>query len=78
MHGGFTSFECPHHHATLLRQPQPADCDPHYSGACIPVYETRKDDVDCGEIENRNFTVVVIGEDPHRLDRDKDGVACKG
>ncbi|NEZ59049.1 excalibur calcium-binding domain-containing protein [Adonisia turfae] len=58
-------------------QQQP-ECDPHYSGACIPVYETRADDVDCGEIEDRNFTVVTIGEDPHRLDGDKDGVACEG
>ncbi|NEZ65535.1 calcium-binding protein with excalibur domain protein, partial [Leptolyngbyaceae cyanobacterium CCMR0082] len=28
--------------------------------------------------EGRNFTVVTIGEDPHRLDGDKDGVGCEG
>ncbi|NEZ61985.1 calcium-binding protein with excalibur domain protein [Leptolyngbyaceae cyanobacterium CCMR0082] len=62
---------------TQQQPTQPAECDPHYEGACIPVYETRADDVDCGEIEDRNFAVVTIGEDPHRLDRDKDGVACE-
>ncbi|MFG6094400.1 hypothetical protein SPB21_04080 [Leptothoe sp. ISB3NOV94-8A] len=25
----------------LPNKPQPADYDPHHSGACIPVYETR-------------------------------------
>ena len=54
-----------------------AECDPHYSGACVPVYRTEADDVDCADIEEKNFTVVTIGEDPHRLDGDKDGVACE-
>ncbi|MEL7507564.1 MAG: excalibur calcium-binding domain-containing protein [Cyanobacteria bacterium J06554_1] len=27
--------------------------------------------------EEKNFTVVTIGEDPHRLDGDKDGIACE-
>lgn len=58
-------------------QEQPEECDPHYSGACIPVYRTAADDVDCGEINDRNFTVVTIGEDPHRLDGDDDGIACE-
>ena len=56
---------------------QESECDPHYSGACIPVYRTAADDVDCGEIDDRNFTVVTIGEDPHRLDGDEDGIACE-
>ena len=56
---------------------QEAECDPHYSGVCLPVYRTEADDVDCGEIEERNFTVVTIGEDPHRLDGDEDGIACE-
>ena len=54
------------------------ECDPHYTGACVPVYRTRDDDVDCGDLEERNFTVVTIGEDPHRLDGDEDGIACEG
>lgn len=56
---------------------QEADCDPHYSGACVPVYRTEANDVDCGEIDDKNFTVVTIGEDPHRLDGDGDGIACE-
>ena len=56
---------------------QEAECDPHYPGACIPVYRTAADAVDCGEIDDRNFTVVTIGEDPHRLDGDDDGIACE-
>ena len=56
---------------------QEAECDPHYSGACVPVYRTEADDVDCADIEEKNFTVVTIGEDPHRLDGDKDGIACE-
>ena len=56
---------------------QQPECDPHYSGACVPVYRTEADDVDCSDIEEKNFTVVTIGEDPHRLDRDKDGIACE-
>jgi len=49
--------------------------DPNYIGADIPLYESPADDVDCGEIEDRNF--LSIGSDPHRLDRDKDGLACE-
>ena len=56
---------------------QEADCDPHYSGACVPVYRSAADDVDCADIEENNFTVVTIGEDPHRLDGDQDGIACE-
>lgn len=54
-----------------------AECDPHYSGVCVPVYRTAADDVDCADIEEKNFTVVTIGEDPHRLDGDQDGIACE-
>lgn len=56
---------------------QEAECDPRYSGACVPVYRTEADDVDCGEIEEKNFTVVDVEEDPHRLDGDNDGIACE-
>ncbi|MEO1391182.1 MAG: calcium-binding protein with excalibur domain protein [Cyanobacteria bacterium J06634_6] len=56
---------------------QQPECDPHYSGACVPVYRTEADDVDCSDIEEKNFTVVTIGEDPHRLDGDEDGVTCE-
>ncbi|MEO0804546.1 MAG: excalibur calcium-binding domain-containing protein [Cyanobacteria bacterium J06642_2] len=33
-------------------------------------------DLDCGEIAHRNFRVV--GNDPHRFDRDRDGIGCEG
>lgn len=49
-----------------------ADCDPNYSGACIPNVGY---DLDCGEIPFKNFRVV--GYDHHRFDGDKDGIACE-
>lgn len=49
--------------------------DPNYQGADIPLYVTEADDVDCGEIEDRNF--LSVGSDPHGLDRDGDGIACE-
>ena len=49
------------------------ECDPNYKGACIQPYS--QGDVDCGEIKDRNFRSV--GSDPHRLDGDKDGIACE-
>jgi micrococcal nuclease len=52
--------------------PAAPGCDPNYSGACIPVYPP---DVNCSEISDRNFRVV--GEDVHRLDIDRDGIACE-
>ena len=58
---------------TLPARAATPECDPNYTGACIQPYE--QGDVDCGEIEDRNFQ--SIGSDPHRLDRDKDGVACE-
>lgn len=54
-------------------KPVTSECDPNYRGACIPLFS--KGDVDCGEISARRFQ--SIGTDPHRLDRDKDGVACE-
>ncbi|MDV3351410.1 hypothetical protein QGP82_22090 [Leptothoe sp. LEGE 181152] len=35
---------------------QDSECDPRYSGACVPVYRTAADDVDCADIEEKNFT----------------------
>jgi len=50
----------------------PAECHPAYPDACIPPPPP---DLDCGEIADRNFTVLT--PDPHRFDRDKDGVGCE-
>lgn len=44
-------------------------CQPGYE-PCLPIVA----DLDCGEI---NARVTVTGDDPYRLDRDKDGVACE-
>ena len=60
-------------------QPTPApapsggggNCDPSYSGACIPPYPP---DLDCTEISAQGFNVV--GDDPHGFDADGDGIAC--
>lgn len=49
------------------------DCDPNYSGACVPVYPP---DVDCGDIAATGF--MVVGEDVHGLDgRNENGIACE-
>lgn len=47
-------------------------CDPNYAGACVPPYPP---DVNCSDISASDFQ--SIGSDPHRLDRDKDGIACE-
>ena len=47
------------------------DCDPSYSGACIPPYPP---DLDCTDIGTPGFGVA--GADPHGFDADGDGIAC--
>ena len=49
------------------------DCDPSYPDVCIPPPPP---DLDCGDIEHRNFRVT--GSDPHRFDGNGDGRACEG
>jgi len=46
-------------------------CDPNYTGACVPVGPP---DVDC---EDLGRPVRVVGDDPHRLDGDRDGNGCE-
>jgi hypothetical protein len=53
------------------------DCDPNYSGACVPIAS----DVDCAGGSGNGPAYVdgpvrVIGDDIYDLDRDGDGVAC--
>lgn len=48
------------------------NCDPNYTGACIPPYPP---DLDCTEISATNFNSV--GSDPHGFDGDGDGIACE-
>jgi archaellum component FlaF (FlaF/FlaG flagellin family) len=47
-------------------------CDPSYPTVCIPPPPP---DLDCGDIPYRNF--VVRPPDPHRFDRDGDGIGCE-
>jgi len=49
-----------------------AACDPSYPTICIPA---NSPDLDCGDITDRRFTVQ--GSDPHRFDRDRDGIGCE-
>ena len=51
---------------------QSAQCSPAYPGVCIPPGPP---DLDCGDIAERRFKVVA--PDPHRFDRDGDGVGCE-
>ena len=48
------------------------NCDPNYSGACIPAYPP---DLDCSEVGATNFRST--GSDPHGFDGDGDGYACE-
>ncbi len=57
--------------ATAPVDPEP-DCDSSYPTVCIP---SPPPDLDCGEIAFRNF--AVVGSDPHRFDRDHDGIGCE-
>jgi micrococcal nuclease len=60
--------------ASLLvgEQPHASECLPDYEGPCIPPPPP---DLDCGDIDAQSFQVV--GDDPHRLDGNHDGVACE-
>jgi hypothetical protein len=46
-------------------------CDPNYSGACVPIVPY---DLDCPDIGQ---LVLVVGNDIHKFDRDRDGRACE-
>jgi hypothetical protein len=52
-------------------------CDPNYSGACVPIAS----DVDCAGGSGNGPAYVqgpvrVVGSDIYDLDRDGDGIAC--
>lgn len=48
------------------------NCDPSYPDVCIPPSPP---DLDCDQIQYRNFK--VLPPDPHRFDGDKDGIGCE-
>jgi len=49
-----------------------SQCSPDYK-ECVPPYPP---DLDCGNLVALGL-IHVIGSDPHRLDRDGDGLACE-
>jgi micrococcal nuclease len=50
---------------------EPSECDVSYPNVCI---YSPPPDLDCGEIEHRNF--IVLSADPHGFDGDGDGIGC--
>lgn len=46
-------------------------CEPSYPGICVPPGP----DLDCAEIDDRNFSVP--GDDPFGFDRDGNGIGCE-
>jgi endonuclease YncB( thermonuclease family) len=48
------------------------NCDPAYPTVCIPPPPP---DLDCADILDRRFAVQP--PDPHRFDRDRDGIGCE-
>lgn len=50
----------------------PEECDSSYPTVCIPPPPP---DLDCVDIEFRNF--LVLDPDPHQFDTDNDGVGCE-
>lgn len=53
-----------------------SNCAPSYPDVCIPPPPP---DLDCGQIQYRNFRVIynVPSPDPHRFDGDRDGIGCE-
>ena len=49
-----------------------SNCDPNYSGECVPISSR---DLDCADVGKN---IKVTGSDPHGLDRDGDGIGCEG
>jgi micrococcal nuclease len=51
---------------------QEANCDPSYTGVCIPPYPP---DLNCADVSDKRFG--VLPPDPHGFDNDGDGVGCE-
>lgn len=57
----------------VVTQPQQQQqCDPSYPDFCLPPSSP---DLDCKDIAYRRFRVNQ--PDPHKFDRDKDGIGCE-
>jgi hypothetical protein len=51
-----------------------SSCDPAYPDVCIPPV-AQAGDLDCGDVTYRRFR--VLPPDPHRFDREGDGLGCE-
>ena len=58
-----------------LFRPPAAVCDANYSGACIP---SPPPNLNCDDLRALGIRgeVRIVGQDPHGLDPDGDGIAC--
>lgn len=50
-----------------------ANCDPSYPDVCIPPPPP---DLNCNDVPYKNFR--VLPPDPHKFDKNKDGIGCEG
>jgi resuscitation-promoting factor RpfB len=62
----------------LAQTAQAGQCDPIYSGQCVPIAS----DVDCAGGKGNgpahvSGSAYVVGADIYGLDREKDGVGCE-
>ncbi len=48
------------------------NCDSSYPDECIP---SPPPDLDCGDISEKDFR--VLSPDPHKFDREEDGIGCE-
>ena len=74
----FDGAECGAGPAPPDPEPAGSECDPNYGGACL---DPNSPDYDCegGEGDGPDYTgfVEVVGDDPHDLDRDGNGLGCE-
>ena len=70
-HSWATKHGCGNSEDEITTQ-QTQNCDSSYPDFCIP---SSPPDLDCGDISQKNFT--VLQPDPHRFDGDKDGIGCE-
>ena len=58
--------------SSILIFAQSDGCDSSYPDMCI---SSPPPDLDCGDISEKNFRVLY--PDPHKFDRDEDGIGCE-
>jgi Flp pilus assembly pilin Flp len=62
---------------TNVFRPPVVVCEASYEGVCIPPSPP---DLECADLEAMGIPlpVTVVGDDPHGLDPDGDGLGCSG